>query len=114
MKILLSVFMIILMLAACSDSPLVEDDFHEMQVFVQEEIVFETTDQSVIDDIIKEINTSRRDTTHELELPTPDGEIIFINESETLSMDVYEDGGVSFDEYYVHTEFDYVGDHPET
>ncbi|WP_160162352.1 hypothetical protein [Oceanobacillus iheyensis] len=57
-----------------------------------------------------QINASRRDLTHDWEIPKPIGEVIFSNEKYKRSFHLYKNGEVSVETYFIYTEFEFEKD----
>ncbi|MFF2755844.1 hypothetical protein ACFVR1_19305 [Psychrobacillus sp. NPDC058041] len=97
----------ILLLVSCNKEPLISEEYQLMYVYIGEELVYQTEEESVIEETKHKINTSRRETTHEWEVPAFIGSIVFRNTDSELKVNLHEGGDVTIDEYYVYTEFDF-------
>ncbi|AQQ53126.1 hypothetical protein [Planococcus lenghuensis] len=95
-------------LSGCSMlPPLITEDFSRLEVALGNELVIETEDPGRIQEVIQAINSSRRDETYTWELPEPIGHITFWQGGEVLELPLYEEGGVTLDQYFIYAELDF-------
>lgn len=109
-RIITSIILIsqIFLLVSCNIGlRLITENYSIMKVYKKEELVFKTDDSDVIEETIKKINRSRRDSTRLWEIPESIGEIRLIQADKELILPLYEDGGITIDEYYVFTDFNF-------
>jgi hypothetical protein len=84
------------------------DDFQSVLVTVDGTKVLKSNDKSLIEKIIKEINTSDRQFATEMEFEKgPEGLIILKGEKEVKISFFKESGRTIYGDYYIHTEFNF-------
>lgn len=91
-----------------STSKLVVGNFNSIKVTVNRILVLETNDKSIIEKIINEVNTSKKDWATEMEfVEEPNGMITLIGETEIEIPFFEQSGRALFDKFYIYTEFNF-------
>lgn len=115
LKQVITYMIVLLFITGCSNNSTIEfnrnyklnlDDFHSMLVTVNGVKVIETSDKSLIEKIIKEINTNERQFATEMAFEKgPEGLITLKGEREVEISFFKDTGRTIYGEYYIHTEF---------
>lgn len=116
-KVVTFIIVFLLILTGCSNNSSIEfnksyklnfDDFHSVLVTVEGNKVLESNDKSLIEKIIKELNTSDRQFATEMEFEKePEGLITLKGEKEVGISFFKESGRTIYGDYYIHTEFNF-------
>lgn len=81
-------------------------DYYSVRVTIDGVAILESSDKSIIKNIIKELNTQKRELAQEMEFENPpEGVITLIGEEEVEVSFFKETGRTLYGPYYIHTDF---------
>lgn len=95
-----------LLLGACSNrNPLITEELENMTIQCMDlEELLEVTDEKTLKKILKEINTSRREGTEEMEFPEGHHTSLKTVSGETYDMSLFDNGKSLIEGFYIHSD----------
>ena len=105
--ILVFVYFSFLILSACSyGPPLIEDEIVKVTVECEDGDIVVIDDLDTIEDIIKEVNNSKRETTADMDLYIEHSATIENKEGEKKTLNLYSTGRSLFAGYYIYSDIE--------
>lgn len=93
-------------LSACSSvsDPMIEGEMVQLTIECENGETLEIDDQATIQDVIGEINNSRREGTQEMEFDIEHQATLENTEGETISFDLFSNGKTLVPGSYIHSD----------
>lgn len=105
LKKLLIISITLLLLVSCSTrNPIITEELESMSIqCLDSERPIEITDEKILINVLKEVNNSRREGAHEMELPEGHSANLETKSGETYSIVLFEGGKSLMEGYYIHS-----------
>ena len=104
--------LILLLLVSCSNrNPLITEELKSVTIqCMGSDELLEITDEKMLKKILKEINSSRREGTQEMEFPESHNGTMVTGSGVTLNMSLFDNSKLLVEDFYIHADLpDFCG-----